>query len=456
MADLKALLANVDTLAAQVNEVRPFDDETEQRIRQKLRLDWNYHSNAIEGNTLSLGETRAFLLHGITAQGKPFRDYLDIHGHRKAIDYLEEFVRQEEDLTEAYIRELHKVLLVEPYEMDALTPDGRPTKRRIEIGQYKTQPNSVRTSTGAMHFYASPQETPARMGDLMAWYREVTQKGEIHPVVLAATFHFKFVEIHPFDDGNGRMSRLLMNLLLMRNRLVPIIVPTERKSEYILALEQADAGEVEPFIEFIGERVVDSLELYLKAARGESLEELSDIDKRIALFEKQLSGEEGKHEEERFLQSQQFLFAEVVKPFLLTLDATLQKIGRLFRETSTVVVQTHSGIQHNELPNKPLDKTLNQAEHFIQKNILRELQVVTSFDGLKTRPDVVLKTRTGVSFEQSQLEIQFIVLPLEKVIEVTIPVSRIPEPAKLNEMVIKISNRLLDLIGESAQENPND
>lgn len=134
---------------------------------QKFRLNWNYHSNAIEGNTLSLGETRAFLLHGVTAKGKPFKDYLDIKGHNEAITYLEEFVRGQGFLTEAAIREIHKILLVEPYEVAALTPDGQPTKRRITLGQYKTWPNHVKTSTGEMHYYTTPEETPARMDDLM-------------------------------------------------------------------------------------------------------------------------------------------------------------------------------------------------------------------------------------------------------------------------------------------------
>ena len=123
---LNELLARVDTLRAQVDALRPLDPDQEARLVQKLNLEWNYHSNAIEGNTLTLGETRAFLLYGITAQGKPFRDYLDIKGHNEAIRYLEDLVRGGEVLTEALIRELHRILLVEAYDVDAVTPDGRP------------------------------------------------------------------------------------------------------------------------------------------------------------------------------------------------------------------------------------------------------------------------------------------------------------------------------------------
>ena len=116
--DLRTLIDHIDALKAEIDTLRPIDAEQEARVRQMLHIDWNYHSNAIEGNTLTLGETRAFLLHGITAKGKPFRDYLDIKGHNEAIAYLEQMVRGEEPLTEVVIRELHRILLVEPYEAD--------------------------------------------------------------------------------------------------------------------------------------------------------------------------------------------------------------------------------------------------------------------------------------------------------------------------------------------------
>ena len=226
---LNELLARLDALRDQVDALRPLDPDQEARLVQKLNQEWNYHSNAIEGNTLTLGETRAFLLYGITAQGKPFRDYLDIKGHNEAIRYLEDLVRGGEMLTEALIRELHRILLVEAYDVDAVTPDGRPARRRIAIGCYKTAPNHVRTTTGETHFCATPQETPALMGELMARYRREAEMGELHPLVLAATFHYRFVAIHPFDDGNGRMARLLTNLILMQHGFVPVIIPLEAR-----------------------------------------------------------------------------------------------------------------------------------------------------------------------------------------------------------------------------------
>jgi len=295
MTELAALIQQIDRLKAQIAALRPIDREQEQRILQRFRLDWNYHSNAIEGNTLTYGETRAFLLHGVTAQGKPFRDYLDVKGHREAIVYLEEFVSQQHRLTETDIRELHRVLLVEPYEMPAVTLDGFPAKRRVGLGRYKSVSNSVRTSTGEMHYYASPEATPALMADLVSWYHTQLASNELHPLILAATFHFRFVAIHPFDDGNGRMARLLMNLILMQAGYVPVIINTNSKGEYLLALEKADAGELEEFVGLIGTNLLQSLTLFLRGARGESLESTEEFAQHVSRLQQKLDQQQNEN-----------------------------------------------------------------------------------------------------------------------------------------------------------------
>jgi Fic family protein len=357
--DLATLIQRVDELKQEIAALRPIDWEQEQRILQKFRMDWNYHSNAIEGNTLTYGETRAFLLHGITAQGRPFRDYLDIKGHQEAIQYLEQFVQQQHLLTEADIRELHKVLLVEPYEMPAITPNGLPARRRIAVGQYKTASNSVQTSTGAMHFYATPEEAPALMGDLMKWYRAELQKGTLHPLVLAATFHYRFVSIHPFDDGNGRMARLLMNLFLMQSGYVPVIIPTTTKAEYLLALESADAGDLEPFIALIGQNLLHALELFLRGAKGEKIDTLADLDKRIALLQKQLEAQGQVTLEPKNIASQQILATNLIHPFFSELTKRLLQLEPLFDYLTDIITYEIAGPKVVKIEVGNLDEKLN-------------------------------------------------------------------------------------------------
>ncbi|MBO0359245.1 Fic family protein [Hymenobacter sp. BT186] len=283
-----SLFAEVDLLKKELDELRPLSPDQEARILQKFRLDWNYNSNAIEGNSLTLGETRSLLLHGLTAAGKPIRDHLDIKGHNEAVLWLEDIVRDERPLTEQFIRGMHEVLLGEGYDVPAQTPDGQPTRKHIQPGRYKSGPNNVQTATGEIFYFASPEETPGKMTDLVDWYRQKTEQATLHPVALAAEFHYRFVRIHPFDDGNGRMSRLLMNLILMRSGYPMTVIKATDRNRYLAALAEADAGEIEPFFRFISENVVSSLHLMIRAAKDESIDEPDDLDKKLALLKKQV------------------------------------------------------------------------------------------------------------------------------------------------------------------------
>ncbi|NJK82829.1 MAG: Fic family protein [Saprospiraceae bacterium] len=285
--DIDELIHKIDTLKEQIETIRPLAKDVEERVMQKFRLDWNYHSNAIEGNKLTYGETRAFLMEGVTAKGKPLKDHLDIEGHDAAIDYLTAFVKDNVPISQKMMKELHQILLVRPYKVAAVTPNGQPTKRWITVGDYKKQPNHVQTPTGEHTTTLPLKKTPAKMTDLINWYNK--NKHQIHPLLLAATFHYQFVAIHPFDDGNGRMARLLMNLILMNKGFVPAILPKERReSDYFPALAKADAGDLEDFVLLIGEELVRSMEIYVKAAKGENIAELDDLDKKLSLLQRRL------------------------------------------------------------------------------------------------------------------------------------------------------------------------
>lgn len=282
------ILQEVDALKKQIDDMRPLPEDVEGRVMQKLRLDWNYHSNAIEGNRLSYGETVAFLMEGITAKGKPLKDHLDIRGHNEAINFLLSIVKETRPISEADIRNLHQMILVEPYDVKAQTTDGLPTTKRITLGEYKVLPNHVKTATGETHYYATPEETPSKMQELMEWYNVASKNKDIHPVVLAALFHHKFVAIHPFDDGNGRLSRILMNLILMQKGFPPVVIKMDDRQNYYSLLSRADNGDSWPFIEYIVDALIASLQLYLKAANGGDIDEDEDIDKEIALFKMDL------------------------------------------------------------------------------------------------------------------------------------------------------------------------
>jgi cell filamentation protein, protein adenylyltransferase len=288
---LEIIIQKIDQLNTDLDKFRPLTDDQLARLNQKLRLDWNYHSNHIEGNSLTYGETKSLLLWGITAQNKPISDHLEIKGHNEAVEFLMSVVRNDEqyDISENNIRQLHQLILPKDSFSKAMTEDGIETRKKITPGKYKTQPNNVRTSTGDLFAFTSPEDTPAKMQELVEWYKKAKKDKKLHPIALATAFHYRFVRIHPFDDGNGRMARILMNLIIMQNGFPPAIIHTERKDEYLLALEHADqAGDIEQFTEFVGEAVVASLEMELKAARGETIEDPDDIDKKVALLQKKI------------------------------------------------------------------------------------------------------------------------------------------------------------------------
>lgn len=320
---------SVNATKKQLDHIRPLPQEVEGRVMQKLRLEWNYHSNAIEGNKLTYGETYSFLMYGLTAKGKPFKDHLDIKGHNEAINFLTSLIKDERDLTEGDVRDLHKIILVEPYQSAAQTPDGKETTKTIRIGEYKQQPNHVKTLTGEIHYYATPEDVPIKMHELMQWYNEARHNKKIHPSVLAAFVHHRFVAIHPFDDGNGRLARILMNLILMKNGYPPAIIKLKERTDYYAALNQADKNEYVPIIEFVAEAVSESMNLYLKAARGESIEDSSDLDKKIALLNTKLKKEHIKKDDKLLKKVLITTCKNLTDGFTKTLEDLFQKLNGL-------------------------------------------------------------------------------------------------------------------------------
>ncbi|MEM6720759.1 MAG: Fic family protein [Bacteroidota bacterium] len=281
MEELKKALE----LKKELDSLRPIDAEMEAIIMQKFRLDWNYHSNHLEGNTLTYGETKALLLFNITAQGKPLKDHIEVTGHNEAINWVIDVVKGEYPLTENFIRQIHSLLLKEPYEVDAETPDGKPTKKKVHVGEYKKTSNHVKTVTGEIFRFATSEETPAKMTDLLSWYNNKIAEETVNPILLAAEFHYKFIRIHPFDDGNGRTARIIMNFVLMKYGFPPTIIKTEDKENYFAALRLADTGNIEAFIQYIAQNLIHSLELMIAGAKGETIEEDDDIEKEVALLE---------------------------------------------------------------------------------------------------------------------------------------------------------------------------
>ncbi|WP_026688385.1 Fic family protein [Alteribacter aurantiacus] len=241
----------IDQLKNELDRYRPLPSAAVKNLQDVYRVEWTYNSNAIEGNTLSLVETKVVIEEGLTIGGKKLQEHFEVINHAEAISFIEEHVRNNEALTERTVKDVHYLILKNIDNENA----GKYRSINVRISGSEHAPP---------HFLRINEE----MAQLFTWYEQ--NKDEMHPVELAAKFHFQFVYIHPFSDGNGRTTRLLMNLILLSHGYPPAIVKAEdsQRLEYYKTLEMASVKkEIDPFIDLIAGCVEDSLKNYLNVVK---------------------------------------------------------------------------------------------------------------------------------------------------------------------------------------------
>ncbi len=229
-----------------LDRLRPFPPEALSKLEHYYDIEITYTSNAIEGNTLSPVETTLVIEQGVTIGGKPLKDHLEALDHYDAIRYVRELAKEQAPLTESDVRNLHRLVV---------------QRSRPDIGgRYADLARYVRTETGRYEF-PSPAEIPGLMGDFARWLAAAPDTPE-----SAFTAHRRLVDIHPFNDGNGRTARLVMNLMLIRGGYPPIAVRPEDRPEYIRALQRSQAGHgSESFDNLLYDRLDATLGEYLSA-----------------------------------------------------------------------------------------------------------------------------------------------------------------------------------------------
>lgn len=234
-------MKTIEGIMNEWNALQPLSDRDREMLSRRFTIDFNYNSNHIEGNTLTYGQTEILLLFGKIVGEAEARDIHEMTASNVGLKMMtEEAVLKETPLTQHFIRTLHKTLLREDYTVYRMLPGGVQTSYVIHAGQYKTRPNSVITRYGDRFEYASPEETPALMADLVDWYNDAEKSGKFTPIELAAIFHYRYIRIHPFEDGNGRIARLMVNYILTRHDYPMIVVRSRKKHEYLEALHNTD------------------------------------------------------------------------------------------------------------------------------------------------------------------------------------------------------------------------
>jgi len=237
------MFETIDDLKKKLDQHRPLSPAIVKNLQEDLIVRWTYHSNAIEGNTLTLLETKV-VLEGITVGGKTLREHFEAINHRNAIYYVEDIIKKLEPFSEWQIRNIHQLILKNIDDDNA----GRYRQRNILISGATTSPPD----------YTSLND---KMAQFVNWYN--SEAGQLHPIERAAKMHADFVSIHPFIDGNGRTSRLLMNLELMKAGYPPCVIKVENRLAYYDALDQWVAhGKTEPFIQLVAAAVLEGFKPY--------------------------------------------------------------------------------------------------------------------------------------------------------------------------------------------------
>lgn len=227
-----------------IDKFRPLSTDIVKQIQDYYKIGLTYSSNALEGNTLDLAETKVVLEDGLTINGKPMKDHLETLGHASAFNELINLAGAD-TITEENIKNLHKLFFNKINENEA--------------GQYRTKSIIV---TGADVNFPKPDELTDKMKELVHSIHQM--KKDLHPIEFAAILHAKFVNIHPFIDGNGRVARLLMNLALLQTGYNITIIPPIVRADYIRALQDSNHNNLEPFINLVSEMVLESQKEYLR------------------------------------------------------------------------------------------------------------------------------------------------------------------------------------------------
>jgi Fic family protein len=276
---LQSILSDIDSLKTALDSCYPIPPDRLQKINYKFRLDWNYHSNKMEGGTLSFEETRSVMMEQLEIHGKPLRDVMEMRGHDEVIKNIQKLGQGDLRLTENRIKDIHKAIIFDEED---------------QPGRFKNRDNYIYNYAGERFDFTPKEDTASALNTLTNWLNNAlnavkTGKNREKRTVpdIAFEYHLRFLTIHPFLDGNGRTGRILLNLILISNGYPPIIIRAEEKDIYGKHIAHAQQYEEnpQPLYEMLGNLLIRSLQTCLKGAKGENVFELEDWEKRLQFLE---------------------------------------------------------------------------------------------------------------------------------------------------------------------------
>jgi Fic family protein len=320
-------LTIIDDLITQINSYGVLPNNVKNKINYKLRLDWNYYSNAIEGNTLTMQETRSIMIGNVTVNGKPVKDVMEMKGHDDVVNEILKIGKTELNLSENRIKHIHKGIM---HEDDP--------EKQLWIGEWKTQPNYIYNFRGERFDFTAPGDVSDEMHKLINWLNTEKEKIErsvktaLHPVQIALEFHLKYITIHPFYDGNGRTARILSNLILISFGYPPFYIKTDEKNAYYQYLGeiQCYGASTDLLYDFMADLIIRSTQLTLDAIEGKEIEEKNDIDKELQLLKINVKQKEATPPNTPARPNLEEILLKYLGSFLKQLDSKLLTFRQLF------------------------------------------------------------------------------------------------------------------------------
>lgn len=321
-------MEELEQLQGKINAHDKIDSEILTKINYKIRLDWNYYSNRMEGGTLTKPETRQVML-GMSVASKPLNDVKEMSGHDKAVQEIIQVAKGNFRISESRIKNMHKLIMSED-----------DNEKESLIGEWKQENNEIINYKGEKQVFLPHEEVHDKIHELLnrtnaeldAYLN--AKKESRHPLFIAVDFHLDYLYIHPFYDGNGRTARLLTNLILISCGYPPIIITDTYKEVYyrLISEVQTYGADKELFYSFMGERLIDTQRMVLDAIAGKDISDEDDFEKEVELLKNQLgTGDDDIKLEYEDLELTEFL-NENILPILKGVVKRGKKLEELFKK----------------------------------------------------------------------------------------------------------------------------
>lgn len=422
------------------------------KLHYKFRLEWNYNSNSMEGNTLTKPETRSIMIGNLDVHRKPIKDVFEVTGHNAVIYDILRIGKGELRISEKRIKDIHTGIM---YEEDS--------DKRALIGKWKIQENEIINYKEEKQDFIAPDLVADEIHDLLnrtnaAIDKIISKKKDApHPLDIAFDFHLEFLKIHPFYDGNGRTARILTNLILISLGYPPFWIKDNEREQYYryIADIQSYGGNKEVFYTFLGELVLRSQELVLNVALGISLEEEDDLDKEVELIHRRLKG---LRTEGQVLKSSEVIkevYNQSLKGLFLELDLQARKFQKIFEKVDFQFILVRNN-ENNQTRHEKItynrDGNYEELFNTIDLNGIDGFVVYISFIQLKNiERHIGLSAEIDVDFYTDSYKIH----SNEFADNIKKPYSELVEENEIKMFISKVINFLKKYIDEEISKEIN-